>query len=381
VVTVGRSDYGILLPVLRALHADARVELQLLAGGAHGAGPGSDTLPTEDPDAFVADARVDMQAGDDTPVAIAKSLGLGVIGFADAYHRLRPDIVVLLGDRFEMLAAAAAAVPLTIPLAHIHGGETTEGAIDEQMRHAITKMSHLHFAATHRAAGRIVQMGEEPWRVTVSGAPALDNMRATALLPREALERTLGIALTPPPLLVTFHPVTLEIEDTGRQVEALIAALSRMERPIVITHPNADAAHRTVLDALTRFATGRSNVRLVSNLGPQGYFSMMECAGAMVGNSSSGIIEAASFRLPVVNIGQRQAGRERCRNVIDVACAAAEITAGITRALTPEFAASLAGLENPYGDGHAAGRITEVIASVALDERLRVKRFHACAAS
>jgi UDP-hydrolysing UDP-N-acetyl-D-glucosamine 2-epimerase len=217
--------------------------------------------------------------------------------------------------------------------------------------------------------------------VTLSGAPALDNIRETALLERKALQERIGIPLAPRPLIVTFHPTTLEFEDTRRQATELTAALAAVDRPIVITHPNADAANQTVLEVLKKFATDRPNVRLISTLGPQLYYSLLACSAAMVGNSSSGIIEAPSYCLPVVNVGRRQAGRERSRNVIDVDCTREAILAGIGRALSDEFVRSLDGLENPYGDGHAAPRIAEVLASVPLDIRLRTKRFHACAAN
>lgn len=379
VVTVARSDYGILLPVLREIQRAPDLQLQLVAGGAHLSRNFGDTIGAIERDGFEIAARVETLLASDSPTGIASSVGLGVLGFAGAYARLSPDLLLLTGDRFDMLAAAAAALPFTMPIAHLHGGEQSEGAIDNQIRHAITKMSHLHFVATPTGARRVVQMGEEPWRVTVTGAPALDNLRAMPLLPIAELERLVGIELRPAPLLVTYHPVTLEYEETATQTAELIAALADVERPIVITYPNADTHHRDILHAIRGFAAGRPGVALVENLGTQAYFSLMACAAAMVGNSSSGIIEAPSFRLPTVNIGSRQTGRERAANVLDVPAGREAIRAGIRMALSPAFAESLRDLENPYGDGRAAGRIVRVLRERPLDHELRRKRFHAAA--
>lgn len=374
-VTVGRSDYSILLPVLREIEATPGLSLRLIAAGMHLSREFGSTVSVIEADRFVIAERVEMLLSSDTPGAIARSMGIGMFGFAGAYDRLAPDLLLLIGDRFEMLAAAVASLPFTIPIAHMHGGELTEGAVDDQIRHAITKMAHLHFVSTSRCAERVVQMGEEPWRVTVTGAAALDNLRTTPLLSRDEVERRLGLPPGERPLLVTYHPVTLESDRTAAQVEELVAALAATDLPIVMTYPNADTRHGAVLQAITRFAEAHQRVRLVENLGPSLYFSTLAIAAAMVGNSSSGIIEASSFKLPVVNIGRRQAGRERAANVVDVGESRDEIVAGIRRALSSAFAAGLAHLQNPYGDGHAAERIVRVLLDTSLD-RLTQKRFH-----
>ena len=381
VVTVGRADYGVLLPVLRRIQAAPDLRLCLIAGGMHLAEDFGHTVTAIEADGFEIADRVDMQLASDTPVGIATAIGSGTIGFARAYARMKADLLVLMGDRFETLAAAAAALPFGIPLAHLHGGELSAGAFDEQIRHAITKMSHLHFVATPTSAERVIQMGEEPWRVTVSGAPSLDNLRALSLLSVPELERELGIGLTPTPLLVTYHPETLAYQNTGRQVNELFAALAELERPIIITYPNADTSSRQIIDALEAFAREHDNVRVVKNLGTTIYFSVMSCSAAMVGNSSSGIIEAASVRLPVVNIGERQAGRERAANVIDVGASRSEIARGIHRALDPDFRKTIRDLQNPYGDGCAAERIVRVLGDVPIDRRLRRKIFHSMASA
>jgi len=317
-----------------------------------------------------------MMLSSDTPEGVAKSMGLGTIGFAQAYARSRPDILLVLGDRFEMHAAVVAALPFGIPVAHIHGGELTLGAMDDALRHSITKMSHLHFVATEDYARRVIQMGEEPWRVLVSGSPGLDGLLSTPLLSREELERRYRLDLSAPFLLVTYHPVTLEIEQLETQMNELLAALDEVGMTTVFTYPNADTRSRLVIQMTREYAAARPHVRVVVNLGTPGYVSAMRFAAAMVGNSSSGIIEAASFQLPVVNIGSRQQGRARGRNVIDVGYGRQEIVAGIRRAISPEFRASLVDLVNLYGDGHAAERIVRRLKEVELDDRLFRKRFY-----
>jgi UDP-hydrolysing UDP-N-acetyl-D-glucosamine 2-epimerase len=376
VVTVGRSDYGIYLPVLRAIEKDSSLQLHLIVAGMHLSPEFGFTAGAIAQDGFAAGEKVEMSLSSDSPEAIAKSMGLGAIGFAQSYGRKRPDILLVLGDRFEMHAAAVAALPFKIPLAHIHGGELTEGAIDDALRHSITKLSHLHFVSTREYGDRVVQLGEEPWRVVVSGAPGLDQINGMKLLSRDQLAEKLNLALDQAPLLVTYHPVTLEYEDTRRHVEGLLSALGRIDLPIVFTSPNADTGNRVISQMLIEFVNDRPSAVIVDNLGTEAYFSLMAVAGAMVGNSSSGIIEAPSFKLPVVNIGTRQAGRVRAPNVIDVGYEAGEIFEGIKLALSSGFREALSGVANPYGDGKSAEKIVERLKTVALDDRLIRKRFY-----
>ncbi len=375
-VTVGRSDFGIYTPVLRAIQADPNLRLHLIATGGHLSPAFGWTVNDISAQGFEISDRVDMLLSADTPEAIAASMGLGIIGLSQVYQRIKPDLLLVLGDRFEMHAAALAAVPFRIPIAHIHGGEVTQGAIDDVLRHAITKYSHLHFASNEAHARRIVQLGEEPWRVTVSGAPGLDNLHTLTLLTQTELEAAIDMKLDKPFLAVTFHPVTLQYDQTERQVEQLLAALDQIELPMVITKSNADTSSQTIINRMEQFARLRPHVRLVDNLGTRGYFSLMSKAAAMVGNSSSGIIEAASFELPVVNVGLRQAGRPRSNNVIDVDCERDHIVSGVQKALDPKFAASLRGMQNIYGDGYAASKIVQRLRSIPLDSKLILKRFH-----
>lgn len=376
VVTTARSDYGIYRPILLQMQSDGDVTLQLFVTGMHLSTEFGLTVKTIEADGFPIADRVEMLLASDSPAGIAKSIGLGVVGFAQAYARLKPDILLVLGDRFEMYAAALAAVPFTIPIAHIHGGEVTQGAIDDALRHSLTKLSHLHFVSTEEYARRVRQLGEEPWRVRVTGAPSLDNLRTTTLYSRDELCRRYNLSFQQPPLLVTFHPATLEHGQAENQITQLLAALEETGGPVIFTMPNADTGGRIIRQKLVDYARAHQTTSLLENLGTRGYFSVMQNAAAMVGNSSSGLIEAPAFDLPVVNVGTRQTGRVRAANVIDVGGTRAEIADGIRRALRPEFRASLRGRSNPYGDGHAAERIVGHLKSVATDDRLIVKKFH-----
>jgi UDP-hydrolysing UDP-N-acetyl-D-glucosamine 2-epimerase len=374
VVTVARSDWGHLRPVLGELRVAHDVRLLLFVGGIHLAEAFGRTVDAIEAEGWPIAERVEMLEPSDAPEAIATSIGRGVVGFARAYARHRPDLVVVLGDRFEMLSAATAALPFVLPVAHLHGGEVTEGAIDNQIRHAITKCAHLHFVSAEPHARRVAAMGEEPWRIHLVGAPGLDRVRMTPLLSRAELARRLALDADDRWLLVTYHPATLEYRDTGRHVDELLAALEKVDATLVVTYPNADTAGRTVIARLEEFAGRHARVRLARNLGDDVYLSMLRHAHAMVGNSSSGLIEAPSFELPVVNVGARQAGRLRAANVVDVRPERDEILAGLEAALAPGFRAGLRGLANPYGDGRAAERIARVLRTVELSPALTRKR-------
>ena len=375
VVTVARSDYGHLVPLLEALRDTPGITLQLYVAGAHLSPRFGETVSAIEADGWPISARVETIGASDAAVEVAAGTGAGVAGFARAFAAGRPDLIVVLGDRAEMLAAAVAALPLAIPVAHLHGGEVTEGAIDEQARHAITKLAHLHFPAAEPYARRIRQMGEEPWRVHCVGAPGLDRFARGAAMPREELARRIGLPLRRPTLLVTFHPVTLEPGEAGGHSAELAGALEMVDGDVVITYPGADAAHDAVIRRLEALAATRPGTRMIPALGEDGYRALLQEADVMVGNSSSGLIEAPSFGLPVVNVGIRQQGRLRAANVIDVGHGREEIAAGIRRALAPGFRAGLRGLVNPYGDGNAAPRIARVLREVELGPRLARKRF------
>ena len=375
VVTVARSDYGIYLPLLRAIQADPELTLHLIASGMHLSPEFGLTVRQIKADGFPIGERVEMLLSSDTPEGVAKSMGLGVIGFAQAYAHYRPDILVVLGDRFEMHAAALAALPFKLPVAHIHGGELTLGAIDDALRHSITKLSHLHFVSTQEYARRVIQMGEDPWRVVVSGALSLDNLQDVQLLDREHFATKFGIALPPDFLLVTYHPVTLEYEQTEWQIGELLVALHEVGLPILFTMPNADTGGRVIRQKIAAYVASNADSFAVENLGIQGYFSVMALASAMVGNSSSGIIEAASFKLPVVNIGTRQSGRVRGINVIDANYHFKDIMTGIEHTLSPDFLRIINQLKNPYGSGDATKTIIGKLKTTSLNKMIILKQY------
>ncbi len=375
VVTGARSDFGIYLPMLKAIQAEKQLQLQLYVTGMHLSAQHGMTVRNIKAAGFPVTARIPCLGKDDSPQAMGKAMAKTTAGFVDALTKYKPDILVVLGDRFEMHAAAVAAVPLRIPLAHLHGGELTYGALDEQFRHSLTKLSHLHFVSTPEYGSRVQQMGEAAWRVHVCGALSLDTLGDVKLLTTEELQKKFSLKLDKPPLLITYHPATQEPDQAGRQMKSFLQALSAFKEPMVFTMPNADPGGLTIRAAIQTFIKKRKNTFAVETFGQQGYFSMMSHARAMVGNSSSGILEAASFRLPVVNIGSRQEGRVRARNVIDCGCTASQIREALNLALSDQFLNSLCRLKNPYFRGGAAGMILGVLKNVRLDNMLLMKRF------
>ena len=377
VVTGGRPDYGLLRWLMEDIRSDARLALQVAVTGMHLAPEFGSTVHEIEADGFAIDARIDVQLADDTPVSIAKSVGFGVSGFANALQQLRPDLLVVLGDRFEILAAVQAAMLARIPIAHIHGGELTEGAVDDAIRHAVTKMSHLHFAAAEPYRRRIVQMGEAPDRVFTIGAPGVDNVKRVVPLDRRAFEAAIGMELRTPAFLVTYHPVTLSDEAETDGADALLTSLDCFdESRIIFTRPNADAGGKAIAVAIDRYVAARPGRSVVfASLGQQRYLSALAHVDVVIGNSSSGLIEAPAAGVPTVNIGDRQNGRLRSPSVIDCAPDADSISNAIRQALTPEFRGIAKTATPAYGAGDAARRICEILATFPLD-RLARKAFH-----
>lgn len=363
VVTGSRAEYGLLYWLMKEIQAEPLLELQVIATGMHLSPEFGLTYRKIEEDGFQVDARVEMLLSSDTPVGIAKSIGMGVISCADALARLQPDIVVLLGDRFEIFAAAQAALTARIPVAHLHGGETTEGAIDEAFRHAITKMSHLHFTATEEYRARVVQLGENPERVFNVGAAGIDNINRLKLLGRSDLERALGFKLGKKNLLVTFHPVTLEDASAEKQFYELMAALDTLtDTHVIFTKPNADTDGRIIGLLIDEYvAKHHDTAAAYTSLGQLRYLSVMRIADGVVGNSSSGLVEAPSLKAAVVNIGDRQLGRVRASNVVDCAPAQESILKAIEKILSPEFRASLQYVVNPHGEGNVAEKIVAIL--------------------
>ncbi len=374
-VTVGRSDYGIYRPVLDAMKATGRLRPELLVSGSHLGAEGKTSLAEIEADGWPIVAKVPLPDAGGSADAVGAAMAAAIAAGTRILADVRPDILLVLGDRFEMFAFAAAAVPLNLPIAHIHGGELSFGATDDVFRHAITKMAHLHFAATDGYGRRIRQMGEEPWRVTVSGAPALDTMRLKALPDRAALSARFGIPLERPPILVTYHPVTRSLEEGLQSFRALLDVLAKTGHPVVLTGPNADPGADAIRAAIADFARRVDGVSFVESFGAENYLAMLREAACVVGNSSSGLIETPSFKVPTVNIGNRQAGRTRAQNVIDVADDAAAIAAGLRKALDPAFRAGLKDMVSPYGEGRAGERIAQCLVETRIDPRLLVKQF------
>jgi UDP-N-acetylglucosamine 2-epimerase (non-hydrolysing)/GDP/UDP-N,N'-diacetylbacillosamine 2-epimerase (hydrolysing) len=338
------------------------------------------TLREIEAEGFRIDRKIDMQLTGESDRANVESIALGLGGFADVFAELKPAIVVLLGDRFELLAPAIAALMLRIPIAHIHGGERSEGALDESVRHAITKMASLHFAATEEYRRRIIQMGEAPGRVFNFGAPGLDQLYNCPLPSRAQLEREIGFQLDEPVALVTYHPATLDPSSVDTQIDHLVAAIKNCQIKAIFTMANADAQGARInarLSALCARTPGQ--FKWIPHLGHRRYLSCLQHCAVMVGNSSSGLTEAPSFRLPVVNIGDRQRGRIRAANVIDVSCSQADIRRGIKKACSRRFRASLRGMRNPYDhfhDGRTSERIKNVLKQVKLPGDLLKKKFY-----
>jgi len=373
VVSTSRADYSHLYWPLRTLAADPNVDLKLIVLGAHLSPEFGTTSREIEDDGFSIAARIECLLSSDSDVGMAKAIGVATLGLADCLGTMRPDILLLIADRYELLAPGSVALALRIPIAHIEGGEISEGAIDDAVRNAITKMAHIHFTSTFAARERIIAMGEEPWRVHRAGAPSLDHLRRSALLSRAQLEEQLQINLGAPPILVSYHPVTLA-PDTLEETAALFAALATVPGPLIFCYPNADAGSRALIERTRSFLADRGSGHVLVNLDPVTYWSLLRHAQFFLGNSSSGIMETASFALPTVNIGLRQQGRERARNIIDAPPDADAIVASVRKAQSAEFRDSLRGMVNPYGDGTASETIRGVLCETPLGRQLLLKR-------
>lgn len=369
-VTGTRADYGIMSRLMRAVADDSRAELQIIATNMHLSPEFGLTWREIEADGFSIDRKVEMLLSADTPSATVKSMGLAQIGLADAFSELCPDLVVILGDRYEMLAAASAALIFGIPVAHLHGGEITEGAYDDSIRHAVTKLSYLHFTSTEEYRARVIRMGEEPSRVICSGALGVDNILSEPVMPLSELSESLGFDLGPSFLLVTFHPVTREPGQAGAQMQALLDALSAVcgTHRILFTMPNSDAGGRLISSMVSRWVSEHPGEAIaVKSLGKKRYYSALAHCAAVVGNSSSGLIEAPSFRKPTLNIGNRQKGRTAGNTVVSCPADADSVSAGLARVLSPEFAAFVvAEGYNPYQRPDTLSVICEALVTAPL---------------
>jgi UDP-hydrolysing UDP-N-acetyl-D-glucosamine 2-epimerase len=380
VITTSRADYGHLYWPLRDLADHQQVDLKLVVLGSHLSAEFGYTVQEIERDGFEIDARIECLLSSDSDVGMAKTIGVAMLSLADLLGQMRPDLLLLIADRYEMLAPASVALALRIPIAHIEGGEISEGAIDDAVRNALTKMSHIHFTSTYAARQRVIGMEEEEWRVHRAGAPSLDHLRRRTLFSRNQLESQLKMDLRQPTILVVYHPVTM-MRDTVREADALFAALDALPDQLLFCYPNADAGSRSLIERTNSFVASRESAVVFVNLDPVTYWSLLKQVDLMAGNSSSGIMETASFALPTVNIGLRQQGRERARNVLDAAPEKGSILDAVRMAKSPEFRKSLEGMSNPYGEGFASEKIVQVLTTVPLSQQLLMKRHSPLVAS
>jgi UDP-N-acetylglucosamine 2-epimerase (non-hydrolysing)/GDP/UDP-N,N'-diacetylbacillosamine 2-epimerase (hydrolysing) len=373
VITTSRADYSHLYWPLRDLSENENVDLKIIALGSHLSPEFGNTVQEIEKDGFRIDSRIECLLSSDTDVGMAKTIGVATLSLADLFGKMRPDLLLLIADRYEMLAPAAVALALRIPVAHIEGGEISEGAIDDAVRNALTKLSHIHFTSTLAARERVIALGEEEWRVHRAGAPSLDHLRRQPLLTREEIEKRLQLNIQTPTILVAYHPVTIA-RDTLQEVEAVFTALGNLREQILFCYPNADAGSRELAERTKSFIASRGHGKIFTNLDTVTYLSLLRQVDMLVGNSSSGIMESASLSMPTVNVGLRQQGRERPRNVLDAVADPNSILQAISRARTSEFRESLSGMINPYGEGRASETIVRVLTTVPLSQTLLMKR-------
>ncbi|WP_069650358.1 UDP-N-acetylglucosamine 2-epimerase [Caloranaerobacter ferrireducens] len=374
VLTGTRAEYGLLYWIIKTIHDDPNLELQLIVTGTHLSPEYGLTVKEIEKSGIPIAEKIDMILSTDSEQGIAKSMGVLMISLAQSLERLRPDILLILGDRYEVLAAASTAVAMNIPIAHLCGGESTEGAIDEQIRHAVTKLSHIHFAQSEFYRQRIIKMGEEEWRVHNIGIIAFENIKRLPLLSKTQLEKELGIKLDNTNFVVTYHPVTLENDSLEYQIDNLLNALSRFKANIIFTYPNADSGGRLIIDKIKQFQTHHQNAHVYFSLGQIRYLSLLKYSDVMIGNSSSGILESPFFKLPTVNIGNRQKGRMRPPNVVDVSYNEDDIVEGINKALNKEFRNSLNNKINIYGSGDCSSQVVKIIKEALLNKNLLKKK-------
>jgi len=376
VITGTRAEYGLLRWVMQGIKDDPELTLQVVVTGMHLSPEFGLTYRAIEQDGFQIDRKVEMLTSSDTAVGIAKSMGLGLIGFADALHELRPDLIVVLGDRFEIFAAVSAALVARVPVAHLHGGETTEGAFDEALRHSITKMSHLHFVAAEAYRKRVIQLGEQPHRVFLVGGLGIDNIKRLQLLDRAELEASLDFKLGAKNLLITFHPVTLETATAANQMEELLAALAGLkDTQLIFTLPNADTDGRTMIKMVEQFVMRHPNARAYTSLGQLRYLSCIAQVDGVVGNSSSGLLEVPSFKKGTINIGDRQSGRLQADSIINCEPNRESIAAALGKLYSTAFRSRLSKVSNPYGEGGASAAIVSAIKIASLDGLLK-KHFY-----
>lgn len=375
VVTGSRAEYGLLRPLIKKIYSSKLLELQLIATNTHLSPTFGLTINEIEADKIPISRSVETLLSSDTSVGITKSMGLALIGFADAYEQLKPDLLLVLGDRYEIFCAAAAAMIRGIPIAHLHGGESSEGLIDEAIRHSITKMSHLHFVAAEKYRKRVIQLGEHPDRVFLVGGLGVDNIINTKLLSKKVLEKKLKLELKGKVILITYHPVTLEKNSARSQFNNILRAIQSLKGvTIIFTLPNADAEGHAIIELIERYVLLNKNAYSFASLGQVNYLSLLKFTDVVLGNSSSGLTEVPSFRVPSINIGNRQKGRLKAPSVIDCGTSSVEIQNALNLSLSPNFKATLntSGKPlNPYGNGGASNRIIKILENLSLKNLLQ----------
>lgn len=371
IITGTRAEYGLLYHLMRELENHPDIEFQLIVTGTHLSHEHGYTVKQIEADGLSIAVKVDIELTDDTSIGIARSIGICTHKMAIAFEQLKPDMVIILGDRYEMLATASAAMVSCIPIAHIHGGESTEGVIDEAIRHSITKMAHIHFASTNIYRNRIIQLGEQPASVHIVGALGVDAIKKITLLSRVELEKSLNFNFGKKNLLITFHPVTLQNAAAPKQMEELLAALSELQDTnLIFTMPNADAGGRALTEMISNFVKQYPNSCAYSSLGQLRYLSCLAQVDAVIGNSSSGLIEVPSFKKPTINIGNRQLGRVKAESVVDCEPSKQSILAALHKIYSPEFLASISSVKNPYEISNSCEKIMKILLSVDLSNIL-----------
>jgi len=376
VITGTRAEYGLLRWVMDGINKSETLELQIIVTGMHLSPEFGMTVNDIEYDGFQVNKKLEMLLSSDTPVGVTKSTGLATISFADAFNELSPDIVILLGDRFELLAASTAAMIACIPIAHIHGGETTEGAFDEAIRHSITKMSHLHFVAADPYRQRVIQLGENPKYVFNVGGLGVDNIKKLKLLNLKELEKSLSFKLLEKNFIITFHPVTLENNSSEAQMSELLKSLDELKDVgLIFTMPNSDTDGRVIFKLVEDFCRARTNAANYKSLGQLRYLSCLKYCDVVIGNSSSGLLEAPSFKIPTVNIGDRQKGRIVAKSVINCHAKSQNISEAISNALALKSKNDLVDIKNPYGNGGASQRIVNILEKINLNGIIK-KKFH-----
>lgn len=372
VITGSRAEYGLLRWVIEGIKKEPKLELQIIATGMHLSPEFGNTYKVIEEDGFKINHKVEILFSSDTQIAIAKSIGKGVSGFADALDELRPDLIVVLGDRFEIFSAVSAALVARIPVAHIHGGENTEGAFDEALRHAITKMSHLHFVAAKQYQKRVIQLGEDPSSVFLVGGLGVDNIKRLQLLDKDELQKSLGFEMRNKNLLITFHPETLEKIKAKNQIIELLNALSKLkDTTLIFTLSNADTDGRIINKIIRKFTSDHSNAHCFASLGQLRYLSCISQVDGVVGNSSSGLLEAPTFKKGTINIGDRQLGRLQSKSVINCKANSKSITSALEYLYSNEFQVSLKTVVNPYGNGGASEKVVKILKQYPLNNIIK----------